>query len=96
MKRLLAMFLIVGIAGCCTTQQSYTIPPSKTRAEFLLDKEVCANLSGYKGGTFDSPPLILLYPFVKISDLIEGNRQNDFQDCMVERGYKRTDWWFGY
>jgi len=88
MKRVLAIILIVGLMGGCTTQQSYKIPSGKTRGDFFLDKAVCENFSGYKGGYFDSGPLIILYPFVWAFDLIEGNHLKEFQKCMNERGYQ--------
>jgi len=90
MKRVLAIALILGMAGGCATQQSFKIPSSKTRGEFLLDREVCENFSGYRGGYFDSGPLILLFPFAMSFDLMEGNHQKDFQKCMAERGYECT------
>ncbi|WP_139198377.1 hypothetical protein [Syntrophus gentianae] len=90
MKRVFTLILIFGLLGGCATQQSYEIPPYKTRGDFLLDKEVCENFSEYQGGYFDSGPLIVLFPIVKMVDFIEGNHQKDFQKCMTERGYHCT------
>jgi len=90
MKRIMAIMLILGIIGGCATQQSYRIPSDKTRADYMLDKAVCENFSGYKGGYVDSGPLIILFPIVKAFDFIEGNHQKDFQKCMTERGYHCT------
>ncbi len=87
MKRLLAITLILGLTLGCAFQQSFTIPDPKTRSDFLLDREVCRNLSGYKAGSFDSGPLLILFPFALGVDRIMGSEE-DFYRCMIERGYK--------
>ncbi len=90
MKRLSAISLILGLTLGCAFQPSFTIPVPKTRSDFLLDREVCRNLSGCKSGSFDSGPLLILFPFAWGMDWIRGSEE-DFYRCMIERGYQVED-----
>lgn len=90
MKRLSAISLILGLTLGCAFQPSFTIPAPKTRSDFLLDREVCRNLSGCKAGAFDSGPLLILFPFAWGMDWIRGSEE-DFDRCMIERGYQAED-----
>jgi hypothetical protein len=87
MKKFLAVILVVAMTMGCVHSQLYTLPSSKTQPDFLMDREVCSNQSGYGGGHFLFGPLIIILPLWYIFYRIEVGHQKDFQKCMIDKGY---------
>lgn len=87
MKKLFSIFLITCITIGCAGKQQYNIPHSKTQSDFLLDREICVNQSGYLGGGFMFGPLIIIFPIFIVMEIIKANNQKDFQKCMIAKGY---------
>jgi hypothetical protein len=89
MKRFLSIILISFMIIGCASKQNYMIPSGKNKNDFLVDREECANLTGFRGdGTFLFGPLIIIFPIFITLEVIRGQQQKKFQICMVDRGYQ--------
>ena len=87
MKKLLVLILAVIFLFGCMPHQNYIMPTSKVKADFMVDREECAEQSGYSGGSFFFGPVILILPIVAIIYFVQRSQQKDFQSCMVNLGY---------